>query len=334
MIPVFKTAVCDPSLSARVLRRWPLRYSAGEDPAIDRPAHVRAGSGLAWFGQRLSVVQDDAHFLALVDPARGTVESITLPVGHGGLRQFDDLRRNKPWKLDLETCTTIDDESPPRLLALGSGSTTWREQVLMIPLSGLDSADVTLVHAPSFYAALRRHVPFAGSELNIEGAVYLGGDVLRLIQRGNGALRDGCPPVNATCDISWKLLRTHLSDPSAPPPLPENVVQYDLGLLSGVRLSFTDAALWRGAVYFSAAAEASDDAVCDGPVAGSVLGRIDTDGTPRWTMCLDSDGNRLSAKVEGIAFDTAAGERCWALIDHDDPAMPAELCEVVLEGLW
>lgn len=327
-------AVRDPTLTARVLRRWPLMYSAGADPAIDRPAHVRAGSGLAWVGERLVVVQDDAQFLAIIEPTRGTVESIALPVGHGGLRQFDDLRQNKPWKLDLETCTTIEEDGHLLLLAMGSGSTSWREQILMIPWPKPEPRDMRLFHAPAFYSALRQHVPFAGSELNIEGAVYLGGDVLRLLQRGNGAACEGCPPVNAVCDVSWKRLRAHLNDPAAPVPMPENVIQYELGTLEGVRLSFTDAVVRRGSVYFTATAEASSDAVCDGPVSGSVIGRFCADGSPRWTVLLDADGNRLCEKVEGIVFDAAAEDRGWVLIDHDDPGTPSELCEIVLDGPW
>ena len=112
--------------------------------------------------------------------------------------------------------------------------------------------------------------------------------------------------MNATCDISWKQLHAHLNDPALPAPLPKNVIQYELGTLEGVRLTFTDAALRRGLVYFTAAAEASPDSVCDGPVAGSVIGRIDADGTARWTVLRDADGDRLCMKVEGIVFDAAA----------------------------
>src|SRR5215207_7995120 len=89
----------DPALGARVVRRTPLRYRDGDDASLDRPAHVRAGSGLAWVdtsrGPRLAVVQDDAHFVALVDPRDGLAEAIALPPGPGGLRQFDDGRGNK-----------------------------------------------------------------------------------------------------------------------------------------------------------------------------------------------------------------------------------------------
>ncbi len=62
---------------ARVLSRRPLRYDDGADATRDRPAHVRAGSGCAFVdipgvGRRLAVVQDDAHFIALVNATRGT----------------------------------------------------------------------------------------------------------------------------------------------------------------------------------------------------------------------------------------------------------------------
>jgi hypothetical protein len=74
----------DPALSATVLARTALRYSAGADAAADRPAHVRAGSSLAWLGLRLAAVQDDANFIALVDPGSGRVDSPGLADGRGG----------------------------------------------------------------------------------------------------------------------------------------------------------------------------------------------------------------------------------------------------------
>lgn len=96
-------------VSARILRTTPLRYAEGADPALDRPAHVRAASAVARVGGRLAIVQDDANFVALVDPATGLAEAVTLPAGEGGLRQFDDLRGNKRFKLDLESCVLLED---------------------------------------------------------------------------------------------------------------------------------------------------------------------------------------------------------------------------------
>ena len=45
----------DPSLAARVVRSVPLLYAAGADPSLDRPAHVRAASGMARVGDRVAV---------------------------------------------------------------------------------------------------------------------------------------------------------------------------------------------------------------------------------------------------------------------------------------
>ena len=112
-----------------------MRYAAGADAAIDRPAHVRAASGLAWVGDshgRIAVIQDDANFVALVDPATGAAEAIVLASGHEGLRQFDDARGNKAHKLDLEALATVADGTRTLLLAFGSGSSARRESVLVL----------------------------------------------------------------------------------------------------------------------------------------------------------------------------------------------------------
>lgn len=333
MVPQIR-AVQDLSLVARVVRRRPLFYSARDDAVLDRPAHVRAGSGLTSVGDRLVVIQDDANFLALIEPCRGTVDAVALPAGPGGRRQFDDLRGNKHEKLDLEACVTMIDERGELFVAFASGSTSLRQQVLMI-MSPLTAApDHCLYDARGFYETLRSHFDFAGSDLNIEGVVHLGGDCLRLFQRGNGAPRNGRLPVNASCDISWRALQEHLKNPAAVPPAPRNIVQYQLGELDGVRLSFTDAAVHRSFVFYTAAAESSPDAVRDGPVAGSVLGLIRHDGIGRWAEFVDQNGDRLLVKVEGLSFDRHDQDSLWILIDQDDPAAPSELCEVELEGDW
>jgi hypothetical protein len=312
------------------VRHWPLYYSAGADAALDRPAFVRAGSGLATIGGRLAIIQDDAHFLAVVDIGRHHVDAIALPAGYGGGRQFDDLRGNRHWKLDLEACASLIDEGRELLVAFGSGSSPAREHILLVAWPAEHACDVRLLHAPEFYAALRADAGFAGSELNIEGAALLSGDSLRLWQRGNGAACQGCGPVNAACDISWRMLRAHLNDPASPPPTPQNVTQYDLGRLDGVPLSFTDAAVRGHAIFFTATAEASPNTVEDGPVAGSVLGQIDAGGNATWTVLCDPHGGRLNGKVEGLCFDAEDANRAWILIDRDDPLAPAELCQVQL----
>ena len=333
----------DPALAARVVRRTPLHYRDGADAALDRPGHVRAGSSLARVGDRLVVVQDDANFLAVVDPATGLAEAVPLPVGEGGLRQFDATRGNKAHKLDLEACVMLDAPGAPDeagwLLAFGSGSTARRERVLVVAVGDgrVDAAQVRLVEAPALYAALRAAGAFAGAELNVEGAVRIrhpGGERVRLFGRGNGASRDGVAARDATCDLDAAALLAHLVDGAPPPPV-RDVVQYDLGLLDGCRLGFTDAAALHGAhegtLVFCAAAEDSPNAVDDGAVAGSVLGLLDAAGA-RWAPIADATGAEApTAKVEGVLAATPDGTRLWVVTDVDDPDTPAELWDVELD---
>jgi hypothetical protein len=337
----------DERLVARIVRRLPMRYAAGADATIDRPAHVRAASGLAWVGPahgRIAVIQDDANFVALVDPATGDAEAIVLPSGQAGLRQFDDARGNKAHKLDLEALATVVDGTSTLLLAFGSGSSARRESVLVLEDAERDSPTARIVHVPRLYAALRAHAAFAGSELNVEGALQVG-DRVRLFQRGNGAAIGGVAPVDATCDLPLRALLAHLATPDAiDPPAPRDVVQYELGDLHGTRLSFTDAALAREprgagsarAILYVASAEDSPDAVRDGDVAGSAVGVIEErDGvtSARWAELCDDDGP-VALKVEGIALHPTAPDRAWVVVDVDAHDRPSELCEVVLEGGW
>lgn len=157
--------------------------------------------------------------------------------------------------------------------------------------------------------------------------------MLRLFQRGNGVSREGLAPINATCDLSWSSLWFHLNG-SASFPSPFNCQSYDLGSLEGVQLTFTDGSARDHAVFFTATTEASPDAIADGPVMGSAIGRIAPDGSVQWTPILDESGNRLVAKVEGLTFDSSDPNRAWISIDADDPQAPSELCEIKLSGNW
>lgn len=328
------TARRDDGLGARVVRTVPLLYAAGADPALDRPAHVRAGSGLAWMDGALVCIQDDAHFVARIDPGTGRAHAVALPAGEGGLRQFDDARGNKRFKLDLEGCTVVPDgHGGEMLLAFGSGSSSRRERILRAADVGAPHPYVDLREAITFYARLREAAAFSGSELNLEGAVWRGGRIL-LLNRGNGAPVDGRVPVDATCEVDWAALLAYLDGPGGQPaPAPQSILQYDLGTVDGWRLSFTDAAAAGDALVYTASAEASPNAVDDGPVAGSALGIIGADGEARWTELRAADGGRFDGKVEGIARGPRPGT-VYVIVDRDDPHRPSDLCEVELSGDW
>ncbi|MEX2154339.1 MAG: hypothetical protein WD825_13450 [Gemmatimonadaceae bacterium] len=319
------------------MSRVSLRYTQGADAALDRPAHVRAASGLARTRAGLALVQDDANFIAIVSDDGALVRAMPLPAGEGGMRQFDDTRGNKAHKLDLEACVVVEDEGDELLLAFGSGSTSRREWVVLMQGLDSESPDVSAVYAPLLYEALRREHAFAGSELNIEGAVYLGAR-LRLFGRGNGAIRGGVRPVNASCDLDWTKLRAHLRDPwHNAPPGPSAIVRYELGALDGVPLSFTDAAVWGAggdAVLYSAAAEDSPDAVRDGRVAGSAIGIIGVAGETRWAPLVQESGEIFPGKVEGLAPVPQSRNHLHVVADADNPSEASVLFTVELRGVW
>jgi hypothetical protein len=322
----------DRNLQARIKTSAPLLYEDGASPSIDRPAHVRSASGIVWTGNYFVVVQDDANFIALVDSTLKKVSAVTLPAGKDGKRQFDDLRGNKKFKMDLESCILVPHERQKLVMTFGSGSSCFREQIVV--LSDLDSEPRPRVcRAPELYAALRSAEQFAGSEMNIEGAVFLGGKI-RLYNRGNGSASENLAPVNASCDLDWSSLYAYLMDPKEKPPVMENIVRYDLGVLDDLPLGFTDAVEYDGKFFFSAAAEDSPDALTDGDVAGSVLGILDEQNKIRYTEITDESGNRFQGKIEGIAFQENNGNRIFAVVDQDSPNEPSILCEIELTGPW
>ena len=334
MRPTHRTAAPDPSLAAVVTRQAPLYYRDGADPATDRPAYVRAGSSLARVPGGIALVQDDANFLAVVDPATARARAILLPAGKDGVRQFDKGRGNKADKLDLEACVAGDVGGETLFMAFGSGSTSRREAVVVVREWEAPEPRVELVQAPAFYARLREEIAFAGDALNLEGAM-LHGDRLTLFTRGNGSAGGDHLPAAATCTVDWAELLAFLRDPGAArPPAPDDVLRYELGQLNGVRLGFTDAALWGDSVLFTAAAEASPDAVEDGAVEGSVIGVIGADGDTRWTPLVADDGSAFTGKVEGVLAPHDDAGHLYAVVDTDDSDAPSVLCTIRLAGPW
>ncbi|CAN5741907.1 hypothetical protein BH23GEM3_BH23GEM3_15590 [soil metagenome] len=320
------------ALRARILSRRPLLYVDGADDTLDRPAHVRAGSSIRWLGERLVVIQDDANFIAIIDPAGWSVTGVTLPAGPDGMRQFNDLRGNKHHKMDLEACVTVRTGAGELLIAFGSGSSAAREQIVLLRAAPGARYVHEVLDAGDLYLQLRGCTAFSGSELNIEGAVSLNGTI-RLFNRGNGAPRGGTMPVDATCDLEWEALHAYLTTPDSPPPSPANVVQYELGVLDGIRLTFTDSVRVRDRVLYTAAAEDSPDAVHDGEVVGSALGVFLSPHELQWTELRDRGGGRFTGKIEGICESRIRRDLFYVVVDVDDPRVPTELCEVQLTGL-
>lgn len=316
------TARLDPSLHALLGLSRPLLYSRPEGTQDGLPPNVRAGSALRRQGTRLVVVQDDVDALALI-AADGTIEALPLPqrLGNGG-RVFDEDRGNKKFKMDLEACAALGDG---RLLAFGSGSSDWREHVVVV---ATDAAP-RVRHAPELYAALRACATTLGAELNLEGAVC-NGRQLWLLQRGNdAAARAGA--ANALIGLSLPALLAYLEGSAAPPAI-ASCVTVDLGSIDGIPFGFTDAALAAdGRLAFLACAEDSTDVRNDGPVLGCRFGWLDGDDV-RCADILDADGGRTTLKLEGLESRPGATNVFDVVADVDRGDVPALLAELRVSG--
>lgn len=315
------TARLDTRLEARIVRRTSLLYARGADSEQDRPAHVRAASSIVRFGGELVIVQDDALFLAHVAVDGGPAKDVLLPWGQDNKRLFDDQRGNKAHKLDLEAAAVVRHDGREILLVLGSGSTPARQSIVVVPFGD----EPRVVDASALYEALRADKAFSGSELNIEGAVVQGEELL-LLQRGNGASIGDVEAADSTGRLEIRGLLHYLEGGGAPPPLCD-VHAYRLGMVGApeVRLTFTDATVHAGRIVYVAAAEASPDATRDGPVAGVALGVLERDAA-RYTLVLDEAGIPSTDKIEGIV--SLDDQTLIAVVDRDDPDLPAELLHV------
>lgn len=278
------------------------------------PRHVSAASGLVRLGQRLYVVADDEHQLALFDAAGGTGSLHLLFAGE----LPDDPKARKAAKPDLEALTHLppfDGHPHGALLALGSGSRPQRERAALLALdaaSGLQGPVREIDLAPLYSPLHARH-----AKLNIEGA-FVVADHFCLLQRGSGG-----DPVNELIRFDWPAVQAWLC--GGPAPAPMAGTRHALGDIDGVPLCFTDGtALPDGGWAFSAAAEATDDNYADGPCRGSAVGVVGADGRLRgiWPLA-------LSCKVEGIAA-AMDGDTLQLLLvtDADDRGAPALLLSV------
>jgi hypothetical protein len=326
------TAQLDPALTARIIRTTPLFYDDEPPAEFERPPYVRAGSSLACIADYVVVVQDNTNFVALIDIKQRRATSLALPGDAEGDRVFDADHGNKRHKFDLEACLVVPHEGASLLVAFGSGTSAERERIVVVFWRDGQQRETRVFDGASFYHVLREAHDFSGSELNVEGAVYLNNDQIRLFQRGNGAAHDDLQPVDATCDIAWSELWTHLQQLDTPPPQPHNIVQYHLGELRGHPLNFSDAELVSDVILYSASAEGSAEAGSDGEITGSVIGLIDANGA-RYTQLLAEDGQQFNAKIEGISVGNDDRHLVYFVVD-DDNDEPSALFEVELIGPW
>jgi hypothetical protein len=171
-------------------------------------------------------------------------------------------------------------------------------------------------------------VAFAGSELNLEGALVTAHNLL-LFQRGNGKKSSALQPLNAIGQLPL-LDFTRWLDEAGPAPDLTHILRVDLGAHDGVPFGFTDATLQADAsIAFLACAEDSLDAVQDGRVLSCLFGILDdhdlAHGAPRatFTTIEHASGRSCTLKLEGIEAHPNESGVFDVVADVDDAATPA-----------
>jgi hypothetical protein len=287
-------------------------------PAAGTAAFVSAASGLVRVGSHLYVIADDALELAAFD-IDGRAPGRRIRLFPGALpAQKAHRKRLKP---DLEALVWLEPGTRfpnGALMALGSGSTALRRRGAILAMDGQGRVAGTArpIDLSPLYAHLDRLVP----ELNIEGAVATGGDLL-LFNRGNRS-----HPENAMIRVDRRETLASCIDGMAF-DASVGICPLPLGETQGVPFTVTDAAsLPDGRLVATAVAENTADAYNDGACIGSAVALFGADGG---LLALHEFATPL--KVEGVAVTLAEGRIDVLLVtDADDPTIPAALYKAAI----
>ena len=288
-------------------------------PAPGRPRHLSAASGLVRVGRHLYVVADDELHLGVFDATEGRPGEL-LRLFAGTLP--DPPAARKARKPDLEALTLVPAFGPylhGALLALGSGSTRDRRRGVLLALDagGATTGDRCVCDLSGLFAVLdaRFDTP------NIEGA-FVSGSELCLLQRGNRR-------VVQNAIVRFPLAAALAAIQMGATVEPAAVHAFDLGRIGAIPLCFTDgAALPGGDFVFSAVAEDTPDAFCDGQCAGAAVGVATCNGVLRRLVRLDAPH-----KIEGIEAEVrGAAIHVLMVTDADDADIPACLYSGLLES--
>lgn len=345
-------------MNKRIRASWAEPYLTAELTGAPAFASVGEGAGrpvttasdLRRIGNAIWIVEDDTACVARVKLGKGATGG-RAPEAGAQLRGrqhvlYPDLVARhgsgsiaKAEKPDTECLARFTSGGHVRLLALSSGSTAARRRAALIDPGKTSIPVVGRGRLESFFAHLAVRWDIVGTELNLEGAVGFDGTI-RLLQRGNGAVRAGRRGHNTAIDIGLDdflgYLDAAFADPAAPfdHEMIRDLFAYDLGSIEGERLTFSGAdELGPGWALYAAAAEQSPDVYRDGPTLGAVLGLMAEDGRAFQAPLRGADGKPVREKVEGIAAMASGGDTLELLLAVDpDSGAPSPLFPARLRG--
>lgn len=208
---------------------------------------IGSASGIVYHKEALYIISDNSSYLYHYKIPEQQLHKIAL---------LENASENtiKKEKLDIEAIT-IQNET---LYLFGSGSTQNRNKNFLYHLENKVTSEKDI---SNLYQKIKTKFSISEDDLNIEGAVFNGDDLL-LFQRGNGS-----KSTNGVIIIHNYLSVNDFKDIS--------FTSITLPKVKNVEYTFTDAVLVEDKIYFLAAAEDTNSTYDDGEVLGSILGRMD-----------------------------------------------------------
>lgn len=214
---------------------------------------IGSASGLLLNGTSLFLISDNSYMLYEYKLADKKLEKMPIaPDGYTG--PLENVPKKE--KADFESITAMGDE----LFLFGSGSTDKRNTILHIDAQ--TKKVYPAIDASDLYFAMQDFSDIKPDNFNIEAAVNAG-NTWYLFNRGNGPKgQNGVFTLDGDInETAFQIIYNEINLPK----------------IDGAPSSFTDAVLVDDKLYFLAAAEKSNSTYLDGEVAGTLVGRIDTE---------------------------------------------------------
>jgi hypothetical protein len=266
---------------------------------------IGSASGLLLNGTNLYLISDNSHILYDYSLTDKKLDKINIaPQGYTG--PLENVPKKE--KADYEALTAFGEE----LYLFGSGSTDKRNNILHV--DGLSKKVYPPISATDLYAAMQSFSEIDPENFNIE-AVANDGNTWYVFNRGNGPKGQ-----NGVFTLEGDINETAFQFIYNEVKLPK---------INGAQSSFTDAVLVDNKLYFLAAAEKSDSTYHDGEVAGTLIGRMDTESMEVEFTEVISTKN----KFEGITLYKKTGNSLEFLLceDTDSDATESNIYKLTLE---
>lgn len=266
---------------------------------------IGSASGLLLNGTNLYLISDNSHILYDYSLTDKKLNKINIaPQGYIG--PVENIPKQE--KADYEALTSFGEE----LYLFGSGSTAKRNTILHV--DGQSKKVHPPIDATDLYIAMQEFSEISPENFNIEAAVN-DGSSWYVFNRGNGPKKQ-----NGVFTLDGDINETAFQFIYNEVTLPK---------INGAPSSFTDAVLVDDKLYFLAAAEKTTSTYKDGEVAGTLIGRMDTESMEvEFTEVISATN-----KFEGITLFKKQGNTLEFLLceDNDSDATESNIYKLTIE---